>query len=288
MAAGPTLYSDISARVNDIIERSLAVARQTNKLADTVLQMSARGMLVRKVNEYNSITWVAAGEEDDTAAQNFSKDALSSLTPTIYRARVDLTDARLESDFDGELAAAEMELGSSASKHMDQMIADQFASLTGGTIGSSGGTITWGNIADALALLENQNIPAGLPRYCALHPYQWRILLKDNTIAGASVAVAPGYQDRMTTSPNFFSVPAYQGITFIVTNSIDIDSSTDAKGALYVPSAIAVDTRKPFNIRPQRDESAEATELNASMWYACGTWRPAFGVTIYTNAATPS
>ena len=69
---------------------------------------------------------------------------------------------------------------------------------------------------------------------------------------------------------------------------VAIDGSTVAKGAIYVPESIAVDTRKSFDVRPQRDESKELTELNSSMWYASGTWRPAFGVTIYTAAATPS
>ena len=100
MAAGATLYSDISARVNDLIEDSLAVARMTNVLLPTVTSLSARGMMVRKVNEYNALSFTVAGEEDDTGAQQFSKDALSSLTPLIYRARVDITDPRAQSDFD--------------------------------------------------------------------------------------------------------------------------------------------------------------------------------------------
>ena len=78
------------------------------------------------------------------------------------------------------------------------------------------------------------------------------------------------------------------GITFVVTNAIAVDASDDATGALYVPQAVAVDTRKAFNIRPQRDESKEATELNASMWYAHGTWRPLFGVQLIHDAQTPS
>ena len=186
------------------------------------------------------------------------------------------------------MANAAFELGAAAAAHIDAAIATQFASFTGGTIGSSGSTITWRSITKALAILENQGIPRGLPRYCALHPYHWEILLAANSIASASVAVAPGFQDRFASAQSFFTVPQFQGVTFIVTNSISIDGSTDAKGALYVPQAVAVDTRKPFDIRPERDESKELTELNASMWYVAGTWRPAFGVTIYHNAATPS
>lgn len=288
MAAGKTTFADISARVNDIIEDSLAVARMANVLLPTVTRLSAQGMNPRKVNEYNAITYATAGEEDDTAAQQFSKDALSTLTPAQYRARVDLTDPRVESDFDSEVASASMEFGAASARHIDVNIATNFTSLTGGTMGTAGSAITWADITGGYALLVNQGVPAGAPVFCALHPYQWEVLLRANTIAGASVAVAPMFQDRMTSAPNFFSIPSFQGITFVVTNAIAVDASDDAYGAIYVPQAVAVDNRKSFNIRPQRDESAELTELNASMWYAHGTWRPLFGVQILSDATAPS
>lgn len=288
MAAGLTLYSDISARVNDLIEDSLAVARMTNMLLPTITSLTASGMELRKVNEYNALTFATAGEEDDTGAQQFSKDPLTTLTPAIYRARVDITDPRARSDFDREMANASLELGAAAAMHIDSRIATQFASLTGGTIGSAGTTITWRHITKSYALLVAQGIPRGLGVYCALHPYVWEVLLSLTTIAGATVSVAPAFQDRVTDSPNFFQIPRFQGITFVITDAITVDSDGDTKGALYVPQAIAVDTRKAFDIRPQRDESKELTELNASMWYAAGVWRPKFGITILSDAATPS
>ena len=288
MAAGLTLYSNISARVNDIIDDSLAVARMANVLLPTVSNLSATGMMDRKVNEYNAVTFVEAGEEDDTAAQVFSKDALGSLTPAAHRARVDLTDQRVESDFDGEVSNASIELGSAAGRSVDVNIALAFDDLTGGTIGNAGTIITWAHITKAHSILMNQGVPAASPVFCALHPYQWEVLLRANTIAGASVSVAPAFQDRMTAAPNFFQIPDFVGITFVVSNAIAIDGSDDAYGAIYVPQAIAVDTRKVFNIRPQRDESRELTELNSSLWYAHGIWRPAFGVSILSDASTPT
>lgn len=288
MAAGLTTFAQISARVNDLIADSLAVARMGNYLMPTITSLSATGMMNRTVNEYNAVTFAAAGEDDDTGAQQFTKDALSTLTPLSYRARVDITDPRAESDFDSEMANAAMELGSAAAKHVDNAIADLFTSATGGTIGAAGTIITWAHITAAYAVLNNQGIPAGAPVFCALHPFQWEPLLSANTIAGASVAVAPAFQDRLVAAPNFFSVPRFQGVTFVITNSIDIITGDDAYGCMYVPQAFAVDSRKAFNVRPQRDESRELTELNASMWYVAGVWRPQFAVAILSDAATPN
>ena len=288
MAAGLTLYSDISARVNDIIEDSLLVARMTNVLLPTVTTLGARGMMARKVNEYNAVTFATAGEDDDTSAQTFTKDALSTLTPAIYRARVDITDPRAQSDFDAEISRASLELGSAAARHVDVSIASHFASLTGGTIGASGTAITWRHITKGLARLIAQGIPRASQVFCALHPYQWEVLLAANTVAAATVGVAPGFQDRQAAQPNFFSIPQFVGVTFVITDAITPTATPDATGAIYVPQAVAVDTRKAFDVRPQRDESAEKTELNSSMWYASGTWRPAFGVAILSDATTPS
>jgi hypothetical protein len=287
MTTGLTLYSQISSKVADIREDSLAVARMANLLLPTVTNMSATGMMDRSVDEYNAITFAEAGEDDDTSPQEFDKDALASLSPKIYRARVDITDARAETDYDSEIANASLEFGGAAAKHVDSAIAGLFSSADGGTIGSgASSTITWKYVTSAYAIVSNADIPAGAPVYCALHPFQWAVLLAANSIAAATVGVAPAFQDRLVAAPNYFTVPQFQGITFVITNSIAI-SGTAAYGCMYVPQAFAVDTRKRFNIRPQRDESRELTELNASMWYVAGVWRPAFAVALYTLAATP-
>lgn len=283
-----TLYSDISARVNDIIDDSLAVARSANLLLSTVMQMTATGMMVRKVNEYNAIVFVAAGEEDDTAAQKFSKDALSSLTPTAYRARIDITDQRAETDFDSEIAAASQEFGDASAKSVDVNIATNFSSATAGTIGSAGTVMTWEHITSAMAIVANADVPASAPIFCALHPYQWEPLLKAATLAGSSISQNPAFTDRIAAAPNYFTMPQFVGVTFVITNAIAIDASDDSYGCMYVPQAFAVDSRKSFNVRPQRNESRELTELNASLWYAHGTWRPAFACAILSDAATPS
>lgn len=290
MASGTTYYSAISAIVNDIIEDSLAVARMANVLLDTITNMSATGMLVRKVHEYNALSFNLVGEDDDTSPQKFEKDELATLTPLIYRASLELTDARLASDWDSEIANAAQELGSAAAKHVDVAIAGNYSSLTGGTIGSgNGSTITWRFISAAQSVLVNNNVPAGSPIFCVLHPFQWEPLIAAVTPAGASVAVAPQFTDRMVNIPNYFTVPRYQGIIFVITNSITITggASPAAIGGMHVPQALAVDTRKSFDIRPERDESRELTELNSSMWYDTGVWRPVFGIALNTDAATP-
>jgi hypothetical protein len=266
-----------------------------NVLIPTVTTFGGKGMNPRVQHQWAAVSFSAHTEEEDEASQAFSKSLLATLQPLNYHARADLTDERMASDWDDVRAALSLELGSAAAKHVDTAIATLFSTgtWTAGTVGpanagtADSGTITWDRIASALAILQNSDAPAGAPIYCALHPYQWKVLLAANTIAAASVSVAPGYQDRMTNSGGFFRIPDFVGVTFVITNSISI-ASTAAYGLMYVPQAIGLDTRKGFSIEPQRDASKQAWELNASMWYVAGAINPAMAVLLRHNANTPS
>ncbi|MFA6135633.1 MAG: hypothetical protein WC869_16615 [Phycisphaerae bacterium] len=91
----------------------------------------------------------------------------------------------------------------------------------------------------------------------------------------------------MSNGGGFFQIPQFIGITFVVTNSIDI-ASTAAYGLMYTPQAIALDTRKAFSIEPERDASKQAWELNASMWYATGGWDASRGILLRHHCLAPS
>lgn len=46
------------------------------------------------------------------------------------------------------------------------------------------------------------------------------------------------------------------GVTFVVSPNLAV-ADDNATGAMYSPLALAYDERRPFNLRPQRDESRE-------------------------------
>lgn len=288
MGAGTASWTDISATANYIHDNALAVARMATVLTPTVTNLRANGMFARQVWRWNALSFGAHTEEVDNTSNAFYKDTIATITPLSYHCRADITDQRAASDPESVVAAAALELGSAAAFHVDSAIADQFGTTSwAGTIGSGlASTISWNAVLSAHALLMNQGVPTGAPVYCALHPYQWSVLLKAATIAGATVGVAPAFQDRMQVA-NYYNIPQAHGITFVVTNAIDV-TGTAAYGLLYVPRAIAVDTRKPFSIEPERDASKQATEFNASMWYVADQYDPNAGICLYHNAATPT
>ena len=52
--------------------------------------------------------------------------------------------------------------------------------------------------------------------------------------------------------------------------------------------AIAYDLRRDVRLEPERDASKRAWELNLTMMYAHGVWRPLWGVQIIHDAQTVS
>ena len=68
----------------------------------------------------------------------------------------------------------------------------------------------------------------------------------------------------------------------------NITAGGTAYGGMFAKQAIALDMRQPFTINPQWDASyagVGAWELNASMVYGFGVYRPTYGVTLVGKAA---
>lgn len=285
MTTGGTRWADITSITNDIYEGALFTLRQQNLLARTVTVFrDTAGMQPRKVTEYGQANPRQVDELEDVTPTRFDRTLLNTLTPYRHADMFLLSDQRVATDAQNVRLDGAMELGASFAQDVDEKIASLYGSLTGGTIGTAGGTITWAKLIGARSLMQGLKIPG--PYWCVLHPYQWAHLVTSALATGAEIANAPGFQDALVNS--FFTSTILGGVTFVVTPSIAVDGNGDAIGAMYNPMALAYDERRAFSIEPQRDASRQATELNASMWYAYGTWDPKRGIAIVGDAATPS
>lgn len=285
MATGQTLYSDISSLVNDIQEGALFTLRNGNTLGMTVTGLSSVGMNPRVGYQWGAANVRLTGEGDDITPTNFSKTTLATLTPASYRDMAFVSDQRDASDWDSIRSAASMEMGMAFADNVDTNIASNFSSLTAGTVGAAGSTLTWDYILNAHAILKASNVPG--PYYCALHPYQWLDLVKEVATASSPAFVAaPMAADRIVAT--FYQNPMIGDVTFAISSNVDIDSSDDATGAMYSPLALAYDERKAFGIEVERDASRQGYELVASLWYAHGVWDASRGVQIVSDATAPT
>ncbi len=284
MTTGNTRYADISSLVMDVYEAAFLTLHEQNLLLPTVTRMSGGGMQPRKSTTYGTLNARAASEGEDITPTNFARSLAETLTPSRVADQVLLTDERIMTDPENVRADAAMELASTFAEKVDADIVAAFPSLTGGTQGTTGGTITLTMVSRAVATLRTGKVPG--PYYCVLHPYQWQRIYEGVTAGSTSAfGAAPAFQDRLVQ--NYFTTPLIGGVIFVVSANVTV-SSNNATGAIYNPAALAYDERDPFTIEPQRDASRGAWELNANLRYATGVWRPTFGVQLIGLATNPT
>lgn len=283
---GNNIWSDVSSIAQRIESDAYFVVRETSTMQSLVTVFNdASGMNIRRSYAYNQLTAAAITDADDLTSSSFTPSADQTLTPAEIGLQVFVSDARAESELPEMIITdASRELGLAASDKVETDLLGLFTSLTGGTVGTAGSAITWGYLSAAIAQARNANKNAKIPLAIVMHGYQYAVLAKAASIAGSSLAQAPGYTDEMTYNgfvAKYEGVPIYQVFA-------DPDSEDDFTGGVFPRNALALDWRRPIKVEPQRDASRRGWEFNMSAVYAKGVWRPTLGVQMVFDASKPT
>lgn len=281
-------WSDVSSIANSVLEDAYFIVREAGIMQNFVKVFNdARGGNPRVGHKFSSVTAASVAETDDLSSSAFTPSADQTLTPAEIGAQFFITDLRADSEVpEMILTDAARELGFSAADKLNNDLAGDMGSLTGGTVGAAGTVITWGYVAAAIAQARNASKSTSVPLVAVIHGYQAAVLAKAASVAGATVITTPATNDLITQRGmsqafSFLGVPVYQ-----VFNAVD--SGIDFKGGVFPRDAIALDWRRPIKVEAERDASRRGIELNMSAVYAHGVWRPDLGITMYFDAATPT
>lgn len=282
-------YSDVSSIANAIQENAYFVVRETAQMQNYITSFTdMNGLNPRKGYQYSKGTAQAVAEIDDLTSSAFTPSVLQTLTPAEIGLQFFVSDARAESSLpENVIRDASLELGLAAADKIESDIASDFGSFTGGTVGTAGSAITWGYLAAAIAQARNANKAVGIPLAAVIHGYQWSVLAKSASVAGASVAQAPGFTQAITTSLPVGQVATFMGVPVYQTFQAP-DSNDDFTGGVFPKAALAIDWRRMIRVEPQRDASRRGVEYNMSAIYAHGVWRPALGIKMIFDATAPS
>lgn len=283
-------YSDVSSIANAMQENAFFVVRETAQMQQYIRGYNdMAGANPRKNYNYNQLTAVTLNESDDMTSVAFAPSVGQTLTPIEIGLPFFVSDLRAESTLPENIVRdGALELGFAAADKIEADIVSDFASLTGGTVGTAGSVITWGYVAAAIAQARNANKNMSVPLACVLHGYQWAVLAKTASIAGASsIAQAPGFTQAITTQTPVGQVASFMGVPIYQTFQA-ADSSGDFRGAVFAQDALAIDWRRPIRIEPERKASRRGTQYNMSAVYAHGVWRPALGVQMIFDATAPT
>jgi len=278
--ANESTYAGIAGLVANIYDLAVLTQQEGNAIAPFVTVFNETGSAPRIFGAYSGGTFAAVAEDADMTPQAFNSSVSGTITPSTYGQQFLLTNRRIKSDPANAQAEAGQFLGETAAAHIDTNLAGLFTSFTGGTVGTAGGTLTWANILFAQAKMRSNKI---FGRYAVvLHPVQWYYL----TSASSGV---PTFIDNPVLKEsviNGFYQASFSNMDFIV--DANIASGTAAVAGMFAKPAIALDMRQPFTINPQWNASysgSGAWELNASMEYGYGVYRPAQGIKMIGTSA---
>ena len=286
MATGMNVWSDVSSIAQRVEHDAYFIVRELGVYQKLITNFNDKtGMNLRRGYKYNAGTVAAIGDEDDLSSSMFTPSADQTLTPFEVGLQFFITDARAESDLpENIISDATEELGFAALDKVESDIYGDVASFTGGTVGAGTATITWGIVAAAIAQAREANKSNSVPLACVVHNYQWAVLAKAASIAGASVyANSPGWTEEMTRNgyvAQFMGVPLYQSFQAVT-------SGTAFYGAVFPKKSLAIDWRRQIRLEPERNASRRGWELNMSAIYDTGIWRPELGVQLYCLAEVP-
>src|SRR3990172_6237120 len=277
--------ADISGYIQTIFEDAMFIARENAIMPALVTQFSdtTDEKKPRQRSEWSSATITAIGETDDLQSQAFTPTAGSTLTPAESGGQFFLPDTRVSADPFGIRNAAALELGMSMATSINENLLDDIASITGGTVGSAGTTITWGHFFAALSQVENATKKAG-PYVWVLHTYQWHQLAK-SVAAASTVTNTPNFQDEVMRR---WYIGTVGPVDIFTTTDLDVDGSDDANGGMWNRAALAFDGRRAPRLEPERDASRRGWELNMTSVYAHGVWRPTYGIKMTFDSVAPT
>lgn len=288
--ANESAWTGISSLVNIIQEGAYLTAREQGVMAALVTNFTGTGMELRKNYAYTGGTLVdPLYESVDLAAQAFTPAILSTLTPAQVGAQYFFTDLRIASDWLPVAQDAARDLGSLIGSAVDTALCGNFSDVTGatvrnGTIGAAGTTITWGHFMAMRTKLRAAMVPE--PYSFVVHPNTYHRLAAAVAPA-ATVTNSPWLQDEVARR---WFVGNMMGVDVFVDANITVDGNDDAPCLMFNREALALDVRRALRLETQRDASRAGGgyELNATMVFAHGVWRPSFAQYGLFDAAAPT
>ena len=279
--ANEATYADIATLVANVYNNAIHAAVEGNVISPHIqVWQDSDSPAPRVFGSYSGGTFLAVAESADNEAQAFNAASSGTLTPAVYGQMIELTNRRLRAEPGRAMREAGVHLGNTLASAVDTQLAGLFSTLTAGTVGTAGGTLTWANVFLAQANIRSKKV-AG-PYTCVLHPVQWYYL----TSAASGVPTLMQSEAIKDSVVGTFYQASFGGIDFFV--DANITSGTAAVGAMFAREAMVLDIRQPFKIEPQYFAKISGNggwELNASMEYAYGLYRPTYGATMIGTSA---
>lgn len=271
-----------STTLDDLFANIILQARFTAEEESLMLGLVTRydiGNVAGKtvqVPKYPAITAAGLTEGTDMSSTTVSTSS-QTITVSEVGAQVVLTDLAAM----GAGNPAE-ELGTVLGNAIATKIDTDLIALFDGfstSLGGAGTEITVSDLMKAAATLKTNKARGQMA--AVVHPWHAYQLKANLTNSFAN----PNGGDLQNDAMRNAYVGQIGGIDIYESANVSIDGSDDAKGAVFVPEALAIAMKRDFNLETQRDASLRAFELNATAIYGVGELDDSYGVELLFDAA---
>ena len=273
-----------NALLKNIEDDSLFVLREETMMVNLVTTRNGTGYATREVGIWAQGTAQEVSEGVDYSnPTTMAKTSKATFVPKEAMEQFLLTDRAVLTETPGDIrSAASMELGLSIAEKVDTDLLGNFSSFSS-SAGSAGSALTITLTGVALAKLRNAKVRGQLVG--VLHPYHWHDIWVELGQPASEQAFL-GETANKALMENF--VQRFNGVSWYINANISVDGSDDAYSGIFARDALMFDLRESFSIRPERDESLRAVELNGHIGYAEGVLRAESGAYLLADADTPS
>lgn len=291
MATGDTTTGSLANSLPTVIESARLFEEYDMIVPKTVdLQRLGTG-LGNTWNEIRLNQIVAQGITETTVMDNPQQfaDTLFSVTPTMVQVFTRITDKTMRR-VSGNVAALIGRASQLAmNRKMDQDGIAQFAGFSTTLCGSTV-TLNHGHISAAVANIRGNATESGMnagPIHAVLHPFGIKDL-QDEIEAGVGTYVIEAGMTQDFYKQGFSGSVA--GANVWSAGNITIDSTPDARGAVYAQRALVLvremELKRETRRRP--DVGGGADEVFLTSGYAYGERQDAWGRSILHDATAPT
>ena len=271
-----------STTLDDLFANIILQARFTAEEESLMLGLVTRydiGNVAGKtvqVPKYPAITAAGLTEGTDMSSTTVSTTS-QTITVSEVGAQVVLTDlaAMGAGNPAEELGTV---LGNAIATKIDKDLIALFDGFST-SLGGAGTEITVADLMKAAATLKTNKARGQMA--AVVHPWH-AYQLKANL---TNTFVNPNGGDLQNDAMRNAFVGQIGGIDIYESSNVSINGSDDAKGAVFVPEALAIAMKRDFNLETQRDASLRAFELNATAIYGVGELDDDYGVELLFDAA---
>ena len=271
-----------STTLDDLFANIILQARFTAEEESLMLGLVTRydiGNVAGKtvqVPKYPAITAGDLTEGDDMSSSTVSTTS-QTITVSEVGAQVVLTDlaAMGAGNPAEELGTV---LGNAIATKIDKDLIALFDGFST-SLGGAGTEITVADLMKAAAPLKANKARGQMA--AVVHPFH-AYQLKANL---TNTFVNPNGGDLQNDAMRNAYVGQIGGVDIYESSNVEVNASDDAKGAVFVPEALAIAMKRDFNLETQRDASLRAFELNATAIYGVGELDDDYGVELRFDAA---